>query len=355
MSQQNRNSWVGIICDVVRAIGIAELVSEKCKGTLSKITLFCYGWPTGGIGGWYGGYVSYRGTKSGSGKTTFISQLSKYLKQKNQTPYMINLDPAVHHVPYEVNIDIRDTINYKQVMQEYGLGPNGGIMTSLNLFTTKIDQIMDLIGNRPEISTPVLIDTPGQIEIFTWSASGQIISDSLAATYPTMLAYIIDTSRCNSPKTFMSNMLYACSILYKTKLPLLLVFNKTDLHDASFAKEWMTDFEAFQSALNKDEEDLGYMSSLINSMSLMLEEFYSHLDVGAFHLIKLVGVSSTTGEGFDQFITIMEKKRQEYINEYLPELKEAEAKHAKERAYLKGENGDNGMETLAGDIERVTM
>ena len=32
--------------------------------------------------------------------------------------------------------------------------------------------------------------------------------------------------RCTSPQTFMSNMLQACSILYKTKLPMLLVFNK---------------------------------------------------------------------------------------------------------------------------------
>ena len=47
----------------------------------------------------------------------------------------------------------------------------------------------------------------------------------------------------------MSNMLYACSILYKTKLPMILVFNKTDVKDASFAKEWMTDYDAFQAAL----------------------------------------------------------------------------------------------------------
>jgi len=35
--------------------------------------------------------------------------------------------------------------------------------------------------------------------------------------------YVVDTPRCVNPQTFMSNMLQACSILYKTKLPLLLV------------------------------------------------------------------------------------------------------------------------------------
>ena len=57
----------------------------------------------------------------------------------------------------------------------------------------------------------ILVDTPGQIEIFTWSASGAIITDSIASTLPTVVAYIIDTPRTTSPTTFMSNMLYACS------------------------------------------------------------------------------------------------------------------------------------------------
>ena len=38
--------------------------------------------------------------------------------------------------------DIRDTVNYKEVMKQYGLGPNGGIVTSLNLFATRFDQVM---------------------------------------------------------------------------------------------------------------------------------------------------------------------------------------------------------------------
>lgn len=63
-------------------------------------------------------------------------------------------------------------------------------------------------------------------QVFTWSASGQIITESLAASIPTVVVYVIDTPRCISPVTFMSNMLYACSILYKTKLPFILAFNK---------------------------------------------------------------------------------------------------------------------------------
>lgn len=54
---------------------------------------------------------------------------------------MLNLDPAVMTLPFGANIDIRDTVRYKEVMKEFNLGPNGGILTSLNLFSTKFDEV----------------------------------------------------------------------------------------------------------------------------------------------------------------------------------------------------------------------
>lgn len=270
---------------------------------------------------------------AGSGKTTFMQRINAHLHQHKDPPYVINLDPAVLNVPFDSNIDIRDSVNYKEVMKQYNLGPNGGILTSLNLFATKVDQILNLLEKRtqPDAAEPdrkpinhILVDTPGQIEVFVWSASGTILLESLASSFPTVIAYVIDTPRTSSTSTFMSNMLYACSILYKTKLPMILVFNKTDVKDASFAKEWMTDFEAFQAALQEDENrnafggvegegsGSGYMGSLLNSMSLMLEEFYAHLSV--------VGVSSMTGQGVDDFFKAVGEKAEEFKRDYQPEL-----------------------------------
>ena len=116
------------------------------------------------------------------------------------------------------------------------------------------------------------MDTPGQIEAFSQSASGQIITQAFASTFPTLSFYIADTVRCQNPNTFMSNMMYALSILYKSKTPLLVLFNKVDVLDCSFAEEWMTDFQAFDEALAKQDN---YLSTLSRSMSLVLEEFYN--------------------------------------------------------------------------------
>jgi GPN-loop GTPase len=271
---------------------------------------------------------------AGSGKTTFMQRLNSHLHSKKTAPYVINLDPAVLKVPFGTNIDIRDSVNYKKVMKDYGLGPNGAIMTSLNLFATKIDQVLNIVEKRAPSVDHIIIDTPGQIECFIWSASGAIITDALASSLPTIVAYIVDTPRTTSPTTFMSNMLYACSILYKTKLPMVVVFNKTDAQDSKFAEEWMEDFELFQKALREDEDlngegenGSGYMGSLMNSLSLMLEEFYRHLDV--------VSVSAYTGKGFDEFLDVIDKKVEEYNKDYKAERDRIVKERAEEAARQK--------------------
>lgn len=45
--------------------------------------------------------------------------------------------------------------------------------------------------------------------------------------------------------------MYFISILYKMKLPFVVVLNKTDIVDHSFAVDWMNDFEVFQEALEQ--------------------------------------------------------------------------------------------------------
>jgi len=58
----------------------------------------------------------------------------------------------------------------------------------------------------------------------------------------------------------------AVSILYKTQLPLLLVFNKVDVMAHDFAVAWMRDYEAFRAAIAADST---YAAELSRSLCLV--------------------------------------------------------------------------------------
>eukprot|EP00892_Ulva_mutabilis_P000331 jgi/Ulvmu1/10299/UM060_0101.1 len=291
---------------------------------------------------------------AGSGKTSLVHRLGKYLDQNKTENYVINLDPAVRSLPYEPNIDIRDTVNYKNVMKEYKLGPNGAILTSCNLFATRFDQVMKLVEKprEPPLDT-ILVDTAGQIEIFTWSASGNIITDVFASSMPTVVIYVVDTPRTANPQTFMSNMMQACSILYKTRLPLILAFNKADVVRPEFAFKWMRDLDTLQVALDASDS---YAATLSRSLALVLEEFYEHL--------HHVAVSGVTGEGMSELLAAIHSSRTEFEQSYMPDLearkqrvRDAEAKRrADDMARIARDiaAGQHGTVTpLFGDAEEA--
>eukprot|EP00177_Eucheuma_denticulatum_P006205 GFKZ01011318.1.p1 GENE.GFKZ01011318.1~~GFKZ01011318.1.p1 ORF type:complete len:401 (+),score=91.21 GFKZ01011318.1:227-1429(+) len=274
---------------------------------------------------------------AGSGKTTLVDALSAWLSDDTDLPtppqsppphhtsssstsipveqppsgaYVVNLDPAVQSLPYEPNVDIRDTLKYKDVMKDYSLGPNGAIITSLNLYATRFDQVLSLVERRSKEVRAILFDTPGQIETFTWSASGTIITDALAFSIPTVVLFVVDTERSRSAMTFVSNMLYACSVMYKTNLPMVIVFNKIDVESCKFAQAWMEDFDAFDAALKEDN----FVGTLARSMAMALEEFYKNM--------RSVGVSAFTSEGMDQLVEAIKDAANEYEKDYRPALEE---------------------------------
>lgn len=306
---------------------------------------------------------------AGSGKTTLVDALSAYIEddedlssvmgslsvtetERDSKPvlpilekgdvFVLNLDPAVHQVPYEPNVDIRDTVDYKAVMKDYDLGPNGAIITSLNLYATRFDQVLSIVEKRAPDMRAVLVDTPGQIETFTWSASGAIITDAFAMALPTLIVYVIDTDRSRNSMTFVSNMLYACSIMYKTRLPMIIVFNKVDVANCEYAEAWMRDFDEFDKALN----DSNFVGDLARSMAMTLEEFYK--------AIPTVGVSAQTGEGIPNLISAIMKATEQYNHEYRPLLEERKRKRVEEDQQRKEEEFERFKNDAADDpgVER---
>lgn len=61
-------------------------------------------------------------------QTTFCAALIQHLRLNKRSCFYINLDPAAEEFAYEPDLDIKDLISLEDVMEEMGLGPNGGLI-----------------------------------------------------------------------------------------------------------------------------------------------------------------------------------------------------------------------------------
>ena len=49
---------------------------------------------------------------AGSGKTSLVQRISQHIQASKAENFVMNLDPAVHSLPYHANVDIRDTVRF---------------------------------------------------------------------------------------------------------------------------------------------------------------------------------------------------------------------------------------------------
>ena len=234
---------------------------------------------------------------AGSGKSTLVHALNAFTYENKVPSYYVNLDPATADLDFSANVDIRDSVDYSSVMERFNLGPNGAILTSLNLFATKFHEVVSLLESKDDIKF-AFFDTPGQIEAFAWSASGGMITQELASTFPTVVLFVVDIPRCSHTATFISTMLYACSILYRSGLPIVLALTKSDVKSADEIISWMTDNDKFEDAIEKEGDDT-YFSDFNKSTGSIFSEFYETMPV--------VPVSGMTGDGISKLLEAIEK------------------------------------------------
>ena len=114
---------------------------------------------------------------AGSGKSTLTGVLADWMQDAKLSVATVNLDPGVLHLSYGPDVDIRDYLSLQGVMEKYNLGPNGGLIASIDLMSAHIDKIQNEID---ELGADfILLDTPGQIELFAFRDTGPLIVSSL--------------------------------------------------------------------------------------------------------------------------------------------------------------------------------
>ncbi|MFP3985075.1 MAG: ATP/GTP-binding protein [Candidatus Bathyarchaeia archaeon] len=171
-------------------------------------------------------YVLFIVGTAGSGKSALSSAFSEWLKMAKQNVAIINLDPGVLTLPYTPDVDVRDYVNMASLMEEYGLGPNGALIMAADLIA---EQAETLGAEIEELEADlVLIDTPGQIELFAFRASGPYIAEELTKE-PKAIVYLFDSVFSLNPLNYVSNLFLSAAVYNRFLIPQVHVLSKCDL------------------------------------------------------------------------------------------------------------------------------
>jgi hypothetical protein len=163
---------------------------------------------------------------AGSGKSLLTSAFSEWLKVAKQDVATINLDPGVVTLPYTPDLDVRDYVNIASLMKEYRLGPNGALIMAADLIA---EQVETLSGEIEELKADlVLVDTPGQMELFAFRASGPYIAEGLTKE-PKAIVYLFDSVFSLNPLNYVSNLFLSAAVYNRFLIPHTHVLSKSDL------------------------------------------------------------------------------------------------------------------------------
>ncbi len=226
---------------------------------------------------------------AGSGKSSLVASFSEFLERHGKFVLLVNLDPGAEILNYEPVVDIRDHIRLVDVMQKYKLGPNGALIVSVDLIVNYLPEVKKIISD--EEPDYVLVDTPGQLELFAYRETGPAVISSLS-TKNSLILFLMDAFLAQRSSMFTSLLLLSASIQARFLLPYLLILSKSDLLSTSVLEKiisWSEDLSNLQ-------EDLADETNVINrEIALNLIPLISNLSIPS-----LIPISSLTGTGFTE-------------------------------------------------------
>ncbi len=163
---------------------------------------------------------------AGSGKSELTGSFTSWLERQGEDVISVNLDPGAITLPYSPSVSVRDYVKVEEVMEEYSLGPNGGLMLACDMIIDVIDDIyMEIQEFVPEV---VLVDTPGQMELFAFRDTGAKIAGRFMEESKAIL-YLFDSVFCRDPLNYVMNMFIASAINTRFLLPQVSALSKADL------------------------------------------------------------------------------------------------------------------------------
>ncbi len=234
---------------------------------------------------------------AGSGKSSLTAAFGEWLRLSKQDVALVNLDPGALTLPYSPDVDARDYISIERIMEEYNLGPNGALIMAADLLAEEIDAISREIEDLK--SDIVLVDTPGQMELFAFRASGPFIVSELTKG-PKAIVYLFDAVFSLNPLNYVSNLFLASAVYTRFFVPQLHILSKCDMlseEDVNRIVDWSASPKSMERAI---EEKLEGTKRLL-SRNMMRAIIQLGLK------FPLIPISSKTNEGMINFNMALER------------------------------------------------
>jgi len=171
------------------------------------------------------GTIYFTGT-AGAGKTTLVRAFAEWMRSAGYSATVVNLDPGSDASESESDVDIREWVRLADLQDEYGLGPNGAQVVAADMIALKVFEVKQAV--QEENADYILVDTPGQIELFAFREASRAIVDALSGDR-SVIAFLYDPVLARTAAGFVSLLMLGATVEFRFRLPMVNILAKSDV------------------------------------------------------------------------------------------------------------------------------
>lgn len=231
---------------------------------------------------------------AGSGKTSLVAKLAEWIERNVEASVrLVNLDPAAEWTPYKPDFDVRSLVDVRRLMLIEKLGPNGALIKAVGLLLEQIDRVIE--GAYGGYADYVLIDTPGQLDMFVFHDLGECFVSSIPKNARPVGVFLWDPSALRTASNAASLLLTTLVVRLRLNIPIVPIVSKADLIPEG------SEGPTFLDTIDKIAAGLRGESGTLPELLLRLYNVFREFSVPT----RLVRVSSVSGKGLEDLYKLL--------------------------------------------------
>ncbi|KAJ3407348.1 hypothetical protein CcCBS67573_g01305 [Chytriomyces confervae] len=218
----------------------------------------------------------------GSGKTTACHGLQQFFDLTKRQNAVINLDPANDGLPYRCDVDIAELITLDDVMTEFGLGPNGGLIYCMEYLEKNMDWLLKRLEDVKD--KYLIFDCPGQVELYTHNNAMRNILHKLEKhNFRITIVHMVDAHLCTDASKYISSLLLSLKTMLHLSQPHVNVLSKVDLIQTYGTLSFKLDFYT-------EVQDLSYLLDTLRNDPHGATPRFAKLNEAVCELVEEFGI-----------------------------------------------------------------